>query len=107
MISDALSGGVIPAAAFGSDPQIGPESVPFDMPIGSFGKFEADKDASQGVDKHRLMRARDVHVYCDNVVAGIATKLHHLSIPLRTGIGAITQWGNHIIQGSVGVREAS
>ena len=49
------------------------------------------------------MRARDVHVYCDNVVAGIATKLHHLSIPLRTGIGAITQWGNHIIQGSVGV----
>ena len=57
-------------------------------PLG--GKFEAEEDASQGVDKHRLMRACDAHVYCDNAVADIATKLHHLSILIRTGIG-----GNH------------
>ena len=40
------------------------------------GNFE-EEDARQPHHKHRLMRTHDVHVYCDHVVADIATKLHH------------------------------
>ena len=101
-------GGGYPGSAAGIGPPNRPKiGFTWDANRISSGATSKEEDARQLHHKHRSMRTRDVHVYCDNAVADVATKLHHYSIPLRTGIGANTHWSNHIIQGSVGVREAS